>query len=73
MPYTTMRTVKSTHVGFLFQIKGKRARRRVMGDTSGRGGDTGGGDAVGGHIHSTLEIKGITVGSPMSAIVNMHV
>ena len=32
-----------------------------------------GGGAVGGHIHSTLEIKGRTVGSPMTKIVDMHV
>ena len=33
----------------------------------------GGGDAVSGHVHRTLEIKGRTVGIPMTTLGDMHV
>ena len=73
---TIMRMVERTYVRFLSYIKGDMARQNDEGFWETAAVDVVlwvGGGAVGGHIHSTLEIKGRTVGSPMTKIVDMHV
>ena len=46
--------------------------RWFMGDTGGRVGATGGRHDVGGHVHSPLARKDITVGGPTTTIGGLH-
>ena len=47
---------------------GKTAIRRVIGDTSSRGSDMGGGDAVSGHVNRPLAGDGSTICGPTTTM-----
>ena len=52
---------------------GDTTSQRVMGDIGGRGGATGGGDAVSGHIHRPLSSEGSTVGGSTTNLGGLRV